>query len=103
MGPVPLISGAEALVAPGRIHPIFLEGKLLPLQGSPAAELGLKEGQVIQATVRSQHGQPMLISSLGKRAGLATNNSSPLRTPAKAPALICNCWALTAVTVGLMA
>ncbi|PUE35455.1 flagellar hook-length control protein FliK [Limnohabitans sp. Hippo4] len=61
MGPVPLISGAEALVAPGRIHPIFLEGKLLPLQGSPAAELGLKDGQVIQATVRSQHGQPMLV------------------------------------------
>ena len=61
MGPVPLISGAEALVAPGRIHPIFLEGKLLPLQGSPAAELGLKDGQVIQATVSSQNGQPMLV------------------------------------------
>ena len=61
MGPVPLISGAEALVAPGRIHPIFLEGKLLPLQGSPAAVLGLKDGQVIQATVRSQNGEPMLV------------------------------------------
>ena len=61
MGPVPLISGAEALVAPGRVHPIFLEGKLLPLQGSPAAELGLKDGQVIQATVSSQNGQPMLV------------------------------------------
>ena len=56
-----MISGAEALVAPGRIHPIFLEGKLLPLQGSPAAELGLKDGQVIQAAVKSQHGQPMLV------------------------------------------
>lgn len=56
-----MISGGEALVAPGRIHPIFLEGKLLPLQGSPAAELGLKEGQVIQAAVKSQHGQPMLV------------------------------------------
>jgi hypothetical protein len=56
-----VISGAEALVAPGRIHPIFLEGKLLPLQGSPAAELGLKDGQVIQAAVKSQHGQPMLV------------------------------------------
>ena len=61
MGPLPLISGAEALVAPGRIHPIFLEGKLLPLQGSTAAELGLKDGQVIQATVSSQNGQPMLV------------------------------------------
>ncbi len=56
-----MISGAEALIAPGRIHPIFLEGKLLPLQGSPAAELGLKDGQVIQAAVKSQHGQPMLV------------------------------------------
>jgi hypothetical protein len=56
-----VISGAEALIAPGRIHPIFLEGKLLPLQGSPAAELGLKDGQVIQAAVKSQHGQPMLV------------------------------------------
>lgn len=56
-----MISGAEALIAPGRIHPIFLEGKLLPMQGSPAAELGLKDGQVIQAAVKSQHGQPMLV------------------------------------------
>jgi hypothetical protein len=56
-----LISGAEALVAPGRIHPIFLEGKLLPLQGSPAAELGLKDGQVVQAAIRTQNGQTMLV------------------------------------------
>jgi len=26
-----MISGAEALIAPGRINPIYLEGKLLPL------------------------------------------------------------------------
>lgn len=56
-----MISGAEALVAPGRIHPIFLEGKLLPLQGSPAAELGLKDGQVVQAAIRTQNGQTMLV------------------------------------------
>ena len=34
-----MISGAEALIAPGRINPIYLEGKLLPLQASTAAEL----------------------------------------------------------------
>ena len=56
-----MISGAEALVAPGRTHPIFLEGKILPLQGSPADELGLKDGQVIQAAIRAQNGQPMLV------------------------------------------
>mgnify|MGYP000013383339 CR=1 FL=1 len=61
MGPVPLISGAEAYVAPGRIHPIYLEGKLLPLQATTAAELGLKEGQVVQASVKLAHDQPMLM------------------------------------------
>ena len=40
MGPVPLISGAEAYVAPGRVHPIYLEGKLPILQTTTAAELG---------------------------------------------------------------
>ena len=61
MGSFPLISGAEALVSPGRIHPIFLEGKLLPLQPNSAADLGLKDGQIVQASVRLQHDQPMLV------------------------------------------
>ena len=56
-----MISGANALVEPGRIHPIFLEGKLLPLQAKAAAELGLKDGQVVQGNVRLQHDQPMLM------------------------------------------
>jgi hypothetical protein len=56
-----LISGADALVAPGRIPTIYLEGKLPPLQASTAAELGLKEGQVVQASVRLQQDQPMLM------------------------------------------
>ncbi|MEY3937777.1 MAG: hypothetical protein RL659_618, partial [Pseudomonadota bacterium] len=50
-----MISGAEALIAPGRINPIYLEGKLLPLQASTAAELGLKDGQVVQASVKLQN------------------------------------------------
>lgn len=61
MGSFPLISGAEALVSPGRIHPIFLEGKLLPLQPNSAADLGLKDGQIVQASVRLEHDQPMLV------------------------------------------
>lgn len=61
MGSLPLISGAEAYTASGRIHPIYLEGKLQPLQASAAAELGLKEGQVVQASVELFHDQPMLM------------------------------------------
>lgn len=56
-----MITGAEALVSPGRIHPIFLEGKLLPLQANSAADLGLKDGQIVQASVRLQNDQPMLV------------------------------------------
>jgi len=56
-----MISGAEALLAPGRINPIYLEGKLLPLQATTAAELGLKDGQVVQASIKLQNEQPMLI------------------------------------------
>lgn len=56
-----MISSAEALISPGRINPIYLEGKLLPLQASTAAELGLKDGQVVQASVKLLHDQPMLV------------------------------------------
>ena len=43
-----MIKGAEALVSPGRVHPIYLEGKLLPLEAPTAAELNLKDGQVVK-------------------------------------------------------
>ena len=56
-----MISGADALVAPGRIPTIYLEGKLLPLQASTAAELGLKDGQVVQASIKLIQDQPMLM------------------------------------------
>jgi hypothetical protein len=55
-----LISGAEAFVAPGRINPIYLEGKLLPTVNKTAAELGLRDGQVVQASVRLDRDLPML-------------------------------------------
>lgn len=56
-----MISGAEALVAPTRINPIYLEGKLLPLAASTAAELNLHDGQVVQALVRLSGDQPTLL------------------------------------------
>ena len=55
-----MITGAEALVAPNRINPIYLEGKLLTFQASIAQALGLKDGQIVQAMVRLHGDQPKL-------------------------------------------
>ena len=55
-----MINGAEAIVSPGRVNPIYLEGKLLPLQAPTAAELNLKDGQVIQGLVKLHDDQPAL-------------------------------------------
>jgi len=55
-----VITGAEALVAPNRINPIYLEGKLLTFQASIAQALGLKDGQIVQAMVRLHGDQPKL-------------------------------------------
>jgi len=56
-----MITGAEALTAPNRINPIFLEGKLLTFQASIAQDLGLKDGQIVQALVRLHGDQPKLL------------------------------------------
>jgi hypothetical protein len=56
-----VITGAEALLAPNRINPIYLEGKLLTFQASLAQELGLKDGQIVQALVRLHGDQPKLL------------------------------------------
>ena len=56
-----MITGAEALVAPNRINPIYLDGKLLTFQASIAQDLGLKDGQIVQAMVRLHGDQPKLL------------------------------------------
>ena len=56
-----MITGAEALVAPNRINPIYLDGKLLTFQASIAQDLGLKDGQIVQAMVRLHGDQPRLL------------------------------------------
>ena len=56
-----MITGAEALVAPNRINPIYLDGKLLTFQASIAQALGLKDGQIVQALVRLHGDQPKLL------------------------------------------
>ena len=56
-----MITGADALVAPNRINPIYLEGKLLTFETSIAQALGLKDGQIVQAMVRLYGDQPKLL------------------------------------------
>ena len=56
-----MITGADALVAPNRINPIYLEGKLLTFETSIAQALGLKDGQIVQAMVRLYGHQPKLL------------------------------------------
>ena len=56
-----MITGAEALVTPNRINPIYLEGKLLTFQASIAQDLGLNDGQIVQALVRLHGDQPKLL------------------------------------------
>ena len=56
-----MITGAEALTAPNRINPIFLDGKLLTFQASIAQDLGLQDGQIVQALVRLHGDQPKLV------------------------------------------
>ncbi len=56
-----MITGADALGLPGRVNPLFLEGPLLPIETPVAKELQLRDGQVVQATLRLNGGQPELM------------------------------------------
>ena len=56
-----MITGADALGLPGRSNPLFLEGKLLPIETPIAKALQLRDGQVVQATLRLNGGQPELM------------------------------------------
>ncbi len=56
-----MITGADALGLPGRANPLFLEGNLLPIETPIAKELQLRDGQVVQATLRLTGGQPELM------------------------------------------
>ena len=56
-----MITGADALGLPGRANPLFLEGPLLPIETPIAKELQLRDGQVVQATLRLTGGQPELM------------------------------------------
>jgi hypothetical protein len=50
----------------GRLNPIYLEGKLFPLAAPAARELGLKDGEVVQALVQSRPGGDMALLLRGR-------------------------------------
>jgi hypothetical protein len=61
-----LISGPQPSHFAGHANPIFLEGKLLPLAVPAARELGLKDGDIVQATVLARGGSDMALLLRGK-------------------------------------
>lgn len=61
-----MIEGAQASQAAGRANPIFLEGKLLPLDAAIARALGLKEAEVVQGTVQSGPGGNLALLLRGR-------------------------------------
>jgi hypothetical protein len=56
-----MINAAEVLAVPPRIPSIYLEGRLVSLQASTAAELKLQDAQVVQAAVRLIGGETSLL------------------------------------------
>lgn len=50
----PLLQGIEQTALPGRLNPFYLEGRPLPLATPLAQQLGLRDGQVVQATIEAR-------------------------------------------------
>lgn len=46
-----MLSGAEQAALPGRLNPIYLEGRPLQLETPIAQQLGLRDGQIVEASV----------------------------------------------------
>lgn len=46
-----MLSGPEQAALPGRLNPIYLEGRPLQLETPIAQQLGLRDGQIVQASV----------------------------------------------------
>ena len=71
-----MIGAADTLPPPGRIQPIYLDGKLLPVAAPTAAELGLRDGQVIQAAVRA-NGADLALMLQGKAIDVPNTFNAP--------------------------
>lgn len=61
-----MIEGAQASQSAGRANPIFLEGKLLPLDAAIARALGLKESEIVHATVQAGTGGNLALLLRGR-------------------------------------
>lgn len=61
-----MISGPQPSHLAGQINPIFLEGKLLPLAVPAARELGLKDGDIVPATVQARGSGDMALLLRGR-------------------------------------
>ena len=46
-----MLSGPEQAALPGRLNPVYLEGRPLQLETPVAQQLGLRDGQIVQASV----------------------------------------------------
>ncbi len=47
----PLLQGVEQAALPGRLNPVYLEGRPFPLATPIAQQLGLRDGQVVQGAI----------------------------------------------------
>jgi hypothetical protein len=47
----PILQGTEQTALPGRLNAFYLEGRTIPLEEPIAHQLGLREGQIIQASI----------------------------------------------------
>jgi hypothetical protein len=47
----PLLQGTEQTALPGRLNPFYLDGRTIPIVLPIAQQLGLRDGQVIQASI----------------------------------------------------
>jgi hypothetical protein len=71
-----MIGTADLSQLPGRANPIFLEGKLPPLTMEQARQLDLKDGEIVQALVRSRGLADLELVIRGRPLNLAATPTS---------------------------
>jgi hypothetical protein len=70
-----MLTGPEALAAASRIAPIYLEGRLLPIQDDVSRSLGLSLHDVVRAMVETRVGLSAML------AVVAASVTGPVGTP----------------------
>ena len=77
-----MITAAETAHLGLRPAPIFLEGKLAIAEAQVARDLGLRDGQIIQATVQAYHDRLQLLLAGGRALELPRELPAGLRLSA---------------------